>query len=298
MKKNVICFGEILWDMLPQGARIGGAPLNVCYHLNRQQIDSKIISQTGEDKLGEALIYELKELDIDVSFSTQTKEYPTSTVQVKLDSEGKASYEIVEQVAWDYIPYKAHIAEAISNADAFVYGSLAARSTQSFDTLSKYLASAKYAILDINLRWPYYSKDVIFELMSKCQTLKINDEEILIIGEWLGESKDESLILKLITEHFSNINEIILTKGADGALYYNADQIVKVFAYPILVADTIGSGDSFLAGFLANKLQGKAIKDCLEYAALLSAYVATKAGACPNYSEKDIVEFKKTLHHD
>lgn len=292
MKKQVICFGEVLWDKLPEGARLGGAPLNVCYHLGKNGINSKIISQVGSDSLGLQLIDEMRKLDIDFGFLRSTDLYPTSTVEVILKEQGEVAYEIVENVAWDHISYEQDIATAISQADAFVFGSLIARSSESRDTLLRYLQMAQWVVLDINLRRPFYSKSVVFELIEHCHALKINEDEIALLGQWLqiGEG-DESHFLDAILTRFPKMSEIILTKGAEGARYYSRDFSYDISAFHISPQDTIGSGDSFLAAFLASRLTGGSVEASMQRAALLSAFVATQVGACPTYDEAILNSF-------
>lgn len=301
MNKKVICFGEVLWDILPEGPRIGGAPLNVCYHLKQHGIKSQIVSQVGDDALGKQILSQMNTWGLDSTYCTSTADYATSVVEVGLNAEGKASYTIVENVAWDFIPFDPKVAEAIQNADAFIFGSLAARNDFTLRTLQQYLERSKFAVMDINLRSPYFQAEVIFDLLQWTDCLKINDEEILLLAKWLKlPHTDEVNCVKAIMGEFPRIKSVILTKGDQGAEYYLIDQKLSVAAYAIDVKDTIGAGDAFLACFLALQLQNKAIHESLESAALLSAFVATKAGACPSYTLNELQHFKSkhTKHED
>jgi len=280
--------------MLPEGARLGGAPLNVCYHLTKKDINSKIISQTGEDNLGESLLKECAQLGIDTSLCEKSASYPTSTVEVRLLGGGKVEYEIVENVAWDHIAYKSEVADFVAQADAFVFGSLVSRNDTSRKTLLAYLKHAKWGIIDINLRAPFYNKESICELIAQCKTLKINDDELNLLKQWLSITVEgEDAVLDGILKSFPNLYEILLTKGEHGAIYYSATTRHEVKAFNIKVHDTVGSGDSFLAAYLAHRLQGDTIEHCMEQAALLSAYVATQAGACPPYTDGVLSDFRK-----
>jgi len=297
LSKHVICFGEVLWDLLPGGARIGGAPLNVCYHLHQQGISSQIVSQVGMDELGGAILSQLQSWHIDGTYCKAVAGHPTSVVEVALDSEGKANYTIVEDVAWDYIAYDEEVAEAIADAAAFIFGTLACRHEVSFHTLKRYLTHAKYAIMDINLRSPYYSAELVLDLLQYADCLKINDEEIVLLGEWLGfQGKAEEELLGHILQSVERLQGIILTKGAKGSLYYSAKGCLSSGSYVVKVADTVGAGDAFLAAFLAKVLQEFPIQDALEHASLVAGYVATQAGACPSYTNDQLVTFK-SLHH-
>lgn len=293
MKRIVICFGEVLWDLLPQGPRVGGAPLNVCYHLNKQGIDSKIISQVGNDPLGDDLLVAIADLKIDTIFCSVSMEYPTSRVDVALDELGKPSYTIVENVAWDYMPFNKDIAEAITLSDAFIFGSLVLRNFVSLNTLKSYLQCSNYTVMDINLRAPFYDSTVLKVFLTYVHCLKINDDELLLLGTWLGAGDlQEATCIEKILDIYSNIQDVILTKGADGACYYSRDKMVKVNSYSIEVTDTVGAGDAFLAGFLAYKLNGNSLEEALGFGTMLSAFVATKDGACPLYSDDDLVNFR------
>ena len=293
MNKNVVCYGEVLWDLLPQGARVGGAPLNVCYHLNKQGVNSKIISQVGNDVLGNDLLQAIKDLEIDPVFCAVSSEYPTSRVDVELDDAGKPTYTIVENVAWDYIPFDNTVAAEISNSDAFIFGSLVLRNPISMQTLRSYLNYSNYVVMDVNLRAPFYDVDILKEFLSYVDCLKINDDELLLLGKWLGAlDLTESNCLTAILNAYPKIKEIILTKGANGSLYYSNGEHFIISAYAIDVQDTVGAGDAFLAGFLAHKLNDEAIEFALEFATLLSAFVASKDGACPLYTYLDLINFK------
>lgn len=292
IKKKVVCYGEILWDNLPEGRRLGGAPLNVCYHLTKQAIEAKVISQIGDDENGSAILNEMKRLKIATDLCDVSTTYPTSTVEVHLQANGEIRYEIVDQVAWDYIYFRDAVAAEIASADAFVFGSLAVRNEQSRATLFSYLEHAKWKVLDVNLRTPFYDSAVIIELVGHCQTLKINDDELGCLAKWLScDVTAESDILKFLLARFPLLQEIILTKGAEGAVYYGGDEQYQVRAPGVVVKDTVGSGDSFLAAFLAHRLMGKSIADSMKAGAVLSAYVAGQSGACPTYSAETIIEF-------
>ncbi|ACU05954.1 carbohydrate kinase family protein [Pedobacter heparinus] len=291
--KRVICFGEVLWDNLLEGRRIGGAPLNVCYHLSKFGIQSKIISQIGDDENGKEITKELDRLGVDYQYCFKTNAYPTSTVEVHVLANTKVEYDIVEGVAWDYIPYTDEMEAVIKNSDAFVYGSLAARNIASRTSLFNCIANAKWIIFDINLRAPFYSKELIEDMISPCHTLKINDDELVIVAEWLNDnSQEETQNIATLFSKFVVLKEILLTKGSQGASYYSREEVIHVDAIRINVSDTVGSGDSFLAAFIANKMAGNSLNYCMKEAVVLSAFMATFPGACPAYNADEIVKFK------
>lgn len=289
---NVICFGEVLWDNLKEGRRIGGAPLNVCYHLNKMGIKSMIISQVGADEDGKSLMEGLKGLNIDLSHCAVSSTKRTSVVEVHLGAGGDVSYEIVENVAWDYIDCLPETEAIVSNSAVFVFGSLAARHEVSRHTLLRLLRMSSYNVFDVNLRRPFYSKGLIFSLLEHTHLLKLNDEELDIICGWLGITvAEDDKRLSELNSHFQNLEEIILTKGSQGAGYLNDDGYLTVPAFPVSVKDTVGAGDAFLAGFLAGRLKGMPIAGRMQQAGRLASFVAAHQGACPEYDVKTAVGF-------
>lgn len=288
-KKTVVCFGEVLWDILDNNKLIGGAPLNVCYHLSKQGMDSKMISQVGVDIDGIELEQGIEKLGVNTSLISKSEIHPTSKVLVNISENGKVGYQIVENVAWDFMLFDEQIAIEISLTDCFVYGSLATRNAVSGNTLLKYLQYATWKVLDLNLRHPYYNKDIVHKLLSTCHTLKINDEELTTIASLLSlKNEMQQELMAEILHVFSNIKEIILTKGADGAVYHSREETIDVPGMKVNVVDTVGSGDSFLAAYIASRLNHKPTIECLQNAISLSAFIATRQGACPVYNIDEI----------
>lgn len=288
---KVMCFGEVLWDNLPTGRKPGGAPMNVAYHLHKLGIDSSVLSRIGRDRNGKDLLDVLTQLDIDTA-NIQIDDFnKTSTVEVNISTENEVEYDIVFPVAWDFIELEAVFEEQTANADAFVFGSLAGRSTVTRTTLNKLLDIATFRVFDVNLRDPYFEKGYVRSLLRKTDLLKLNQHELSLIVSWFSySSRDEKSQIKLLQDEFG-IKEIIVTKGAQGASFYVENQVYHQPAYQILVKDTVGSGDAFLAAFLSKRHTNLPIETCLSFAAGLSAYVTTKSGACPAYSMIDLNKF-------
>lgn len=286
---QVICFGEVLWDVVGSSRHIGGAPLNVCYHLTQHGYDCRMISQVGHDQKGGELLSGISQLGVDTSLISVTDQYPTSEVPVQVSGDGKVSYTILENVAWDAIPFDEAKAMLVAKASYFVFGSLACRSRVTRDTLLRYLGFAKWKVLDLNLRSPHYDSMLIRDLLSYADTLKLNDDELAIIGTQLGaRDQDPSGAIQQVFRQYPRIKEIILTMGADGAQYFSADLQLRVPARKVEVVDTVGSGDAFLAAFLAGKLQQKPIQECMNDAVVLSGFIAGSRGACPVYSVEEV----------
>lgn len=278
----VACFGEILWDMLPTGRRLGGAPFNVCYHLGRLGVRASMISCIGADEAGTAIQKLLEEQQVDDAFVQVTTHAPTGYVfatEVRLN---EMEYEIVEDVAWDGIVTTPGNLALVAEAPFFVFGSLAARSATSHDTLFALLDNATCAVFDINLRQPFYSPALISSLLEKTHILKINENELDILSGWFGFAGDVLQKLQALVRRFS-LNEVLLTRGADGALVFKDGMHWSRAGIATKVADTVGSGDAFLAGYLYARLSGAAMDHRIDFANRLAAWVTQCYGACPPY---------------
>ena len=245
----VACFGEILWDILPTGRRLGGAPFNVCYHLGRLGVPARMISRIGGDEAGAAIQTLLQEQQVDESFVQVTANAPTGYVFATEVRPNEMAYEIVENVAWDGIVTTPGNLALVAEAPFFVFGSLAARSATSHDTLFALLDNATCAVFDINLRHPFYAAGLISSLLEKTHILKINENELDILAGWFGFAGDMLQKLQALYRRFS-LNEILLTLGADGALVFKDGMHWSRAGIATKVADTVGSGDAFLAGYL------------------------------------------------
>ncbi len=300
-KKNpyIVCFGEVLWDIFPSGERAGGAPFNVAYNTNRMGTEVRMLSKIGNDKLGDQLLDQIKNWNIPTDLIAVDQVHPTGTVLAQFDESGEAHYDIVQNVAWDFIEILPEHQEVIENADAFVFGSLAARNETSCKTLFQLLEWAKFKVFDVNFRPPFVDFELIKKLLHKTDLVKMNKAELRKIIDYLGEQYvDEETSVKHIQKYF-DINEVVLTKGSKGARYFIGDNNFTFSAIPIEVADTVGSGDSFLAGFLHKRIQGKSPEEIMKQAVSLGAYITSKSGACPDYSYEEFRRFResKTENH-
>ncbi|MCB0636796.1 MAG: carbohydrate kinase [Lewinella sp.] len=286
-----VAFGEVLWDLLPTGAKVGGAPLNVVLHLRKQDVEAQIISKIGQDARGEQLREYLRAQGLDLTLIAEDEDYPTSTVLVKLDEGGHGSYEIVPHVAWDYMALKANAITAIERADALIFGTLAARNKVSREVLQVYLEHARARVLDVNLRPPNYQPDTVKLLMDKADVVKMNEEELDLISSWTAEGLTtiEGKMDHLLATY--RIKTVLVTLGAEGAICLEKGQFFRHPGYPVEVVDTVGSGDAFLAAFLAAYYQHKGVPAALDLACATGAYVASQAGANPDYQFSDIEAF-------
>ncbi len=284
---TIICFGEVLWDLLYSGRIAGGAPMNVAFHANQLGLHTKMISKVGNDDMGRELKQFLQHIGVSVELVQTDNTFPTGTVNVTLGQGGLPSYEIASPVAWDYIHPNDKAKDYIKNTDAFVFGSLACRTERNKNTLLEYLTLAPIRVFDVNLRTPFYAQSLIEELLAKADIVKMNDEELALIAGWQSIARDEKSQLDFIKNKFKP-DTIILTKGKDGATCLDDSGYFEQPGFPVKVQDTIGSGDAYLAAFLSRYLKGEDTRQCMAFAGAVGALVATKQGGTPSISIPEI----------
>ena len=283
-KRYVIDLGEALWDVLPEGKKLGGAPANFAYHAGQflGQANTMAISALGEDKLAEETIAALEEHGL--QYTMPRVPYPTGTVQVQLDEQGIPTYDIRENVAWDNIPFTPEIEEIARNCRAVCFGSLAQRNVVSRENIHRFLDATPedcVKIFDINLRQNFYTKEVIQESMRRCNILKINDEELVIIGRMFGyPGLDIENKCWLILGKY-DLDMLVLTCGTNGSYVFTPGQMSFQETPKVEVADTVGAGDSFTGSFCAAILNGKPVAEAHQLAVKVSAFVCTQNGAMP-----------------
>lgn len=288
---DVVCFGEVLWDLFPAHKKIGGAPLNVALRMNALGVKTTMISRVGADEEGDGIISFVNEQGVSSDAIQVGADYKTGVVHVMINEKGNASYDIQYPSSWDKIVPTKEMDEKVSESDAFVFGSLICRDEVSRSTLYGLLDKAKYKVLDANLRAPYYTTEVLIELMAKADFIKLNDEELYEISRLLGSpyhSFEQNI--KFIAEK-TNARQICVTKGAFGAVLYYNGKFYYNSGYFIKVVDTVGAGDSFLASLIVRLLRGKSPQKSLNYACAIGALVAGHEGANPKISEKEIKKF-------
>ncbi len=280
----VVGMGEALWDMLPEGKKIGGAPANFAYHVSQFGLDSRVVSAVGEDELGMEILKNFREKKLNCMI--ETVPYPTGTVQVELDANGVPCYDIREGVAWDNIPFTPALEGLARQTRAVCFGSLAQRSVISRETINRFLDAMpggedRYKIFDINLRQGFYTKEILCNSMRKCNILKINDEELVTVSRMFGypgiDLQDKCWIL--LAKY--NLRMLILTCGVNGSYVFTPGEISFVETPKVEVADTVGAGDSFTAAFVASVLKGLPVAEAHRIAVETSAFVCTRHGAMP-----------------
>ena len=282
MERKIVGLGEILWDMLPEGKKLGGAPSNFAYHAGQFGFPSLAVSAIGQDSLASETIEALKEKRLD--FLLATVPYPTGTVQVTLDNNGVPTYDIKENVAWDNIPFTDQMKAVARNCRAVCFGSLAQRNAVSRNTIRQFLSSAPddcLKIFDINLRQNFYTKEVLQESITACDILKINDEELVQLGRALGcAGLDVSHMCRHIVGRY-NLDMLALTCGTDGSYVFTPGGMSFQPTPKVDVADTVGAGDSFAGAFCAAILSGAPAEEAHRLAVRVSAFVCTQPGAMP-----------------
>ena len=289
MKRYVVGLGEVLWDVLPEGKKLGGAPANFAYHAGQfLGMDNTIaISALGNDPLAEETIEALKEHQL--NYLLPRVPYPTGTVQVTLDGQGIPSYEIKEDVAWDNIPFNNDIADIARNCQAVCFGSLAQRNSVSRTTIHRFLDATPsdcLKIFDINLRQHFYTKEIIQDSIRHCNILKINDEELELVGQLFGypDLDFENKCWLILGKY--NLDMLVLTCGTNGSYVFTPGNVSFQPTPKVQVADTVGAGDSFTGSFVASILKGKNVAEAHSTAVQVSAYVCTQNGAMPIVPEK------------
>ena len=283
MKRYIVGLGEALWDVLPEGKKLGGAPANFAYHAGQFGLDTIAISALGEDDLAEETIEALKEHNL--NYLMPRVPYPTGTVQVTLAEGGIPTYEIKEGVAWDNIPYTDEMAEIAKNARAVCFGSLAQRNGVSRENIRKFLAETPadcLKICDINLRQQFYSKEILEDSFKLCNILKINDEELVVVNRMFGyDGLDMRQTCEKMVQDYG-LKMLVLTCGTNGSYVFTDDGLTSFQVTPkVEVADTVGAGDSFTGSFCACILNGTPVQEAHKTAVAVSAFVCTQNGAMP-----------------
>ncbi len=284
MKDIVVGMGEALWDVLPEGKKIGGAPANFAYHVSQFGLPSCVVSAVGDDHLGKEIVENLTSKGLNQLIAEVP--YPTGTVQVEIDQAGVPQYEIKENVAWDNIPYTETLEDLAKRTKAVCFGSLAQRNIVSRTTINKFLDAMpktddSLVVFDVNLRQGFYNKEILCNSMERCNILKINDEELVTVSRMFGypgiDLQDKCWIL--LGKY--NLKMLILTCGINGSYVFTPGHVSFQPTPKVEVADTVGAGDSFTAAFIANILKGRSVEEAHQKAVQTSAFVCTKQGAMP-----------------
>ena len=284
MKDVVVGMGEALWDVLPEGKKIGGAPANFAYHVSQNGLRSCVVSAVGDDTLGNEIVDNFTSKGLNQIIARVP--YPTGTVQVEIDQAGVPQYEIKENVAWDNIPFSDEIRTLAANTRAVCFGSLAQRNVVSRETIDSFLDAMprdneRLVVFDVNLRQGFYNKEILCNSMQRCNILKINDEELVTVSRMFGypgiDLQDKCWIL--LGKY--NLKMLILTCGINGSYVFTPGNVSFQPTPVVEVADTVGAGDSFTAAFISSLLKGRSVAEAHSRAVQTSAFVCTRNGAMP-----------------
>lgn len=286
--KPIVCFGEILWDILPSGSFPGGAPLNVAYHLRKLGNPVTLITRFGLDEEGKKLVTLIDGYDIGTEHFQVDTEWPTGKVLGTIHENHEVRYDILRPVAWDFIEWNNELGELAASAPYLVFGSLAARSAVSRETLYRLREAAPRRVLDANLRPPHYTREVLENLLTGLHLLKLNHEELELLTGWFSRYKTDAERVQILQDRF-DIPVIVVTRGAKGALLNMEGAVYEEPGLTVDVMDTVGSGDAFLAGLLTQLRLGRSPTEALRFANATGAFVATRKGGCPAYDPEEIV---------
>lgn len=283
--KYIVGLGEVLWDILPSGRKLGGAPANFAYHVSQFGLPGCVVSAVGRDDLGLEIVEKLDLKNIESTIATVDR--PTGTVEVTVDTAGIPSYDIRPDVAWDHIPFTPELEELARNTRAVAFGSLAQRSPESRDTIVKFISAMPdtpdtLIVFDINLRQNHYTKETVEQSLRLCNVLKINDEELETLKQMFGIKVEGPAASCRELINICGLKMVILTCGTEGSFVFSANGDESFISTPqVEVADTVGAGDSFTAAFIASLLRGFSVEDAHQRAVETAAYVCTQPGAMP-----------------
>ena len=285
---NILSVGEILWDVLPEESKPGGAPMNAALHLHKLGKNVAFASRVGNDQAGTELVRFIQKVGISAHLMQRDDTLPTSKVIVTLDEKNDATYEIVEPVAWDNLEITPVLHEEAANAGIIIYGTLASRNEKSRNAILGVLDYDNLKCIDVNLRPPYDKREVIDPLLRKADIAKFNEEELHTVASFYGyEQLSEKEIVQRVAHQYGH-QIIMVSKGSEGAVLYANNTLYTHNGYAVKTVDTIGAGDGFLAGMVSAIIDQKSPREILNYACATGAFVASKAGGTPDYNMEEI----------
>lgn len=291
---EILCVGEVLWDSLPLGLFLGGAPFNVACDLHALKHSVKMLSRVGYDVLGKETLRRMKSKRMCVDLIQIDDKLPTGFVQVDVNDHGTPRYTIAEPAAWDAVSATREVIEALNKTKVLVFGSLVQRNAATRGAIRELCEADCLRVFDVNLRPPYDDREIVRTSLRRTNVLKLNIDEMRQIAGWFGLPQDERSFCNEIGEQFG-CETVCITKGAKGAVLWNRGSWHEHLGFEVKVKDAVGAGDAFLAGFLSGCLANKDWQHVLEYANLLGAYVASAVGATPELDFEGLMQFKRQL---
>ena len=280
---TIVCVGETLWDILPAGEFIGGAPFNVAAHASRLGARARLISRVGKDARGESALRMAARHGIDQSLLQTDARLPTGIARITLAADGSAAYELPAPAAWDALETTAAGLHAAAKATAVVYGTLGQRDVRAREAVRALVAAAHYRIYDPNLRAPHFDREISLSSLEHADLVKFNEHECSLFARWIGCGADADRLHAALRHDFG-VRSLCITRGVRGALLFHGGRRQDQAAVPAAVADTIGAGDAFLAMLSIQLLDDADPAVALLRAVRLASFVASKPGAVPRYS--------------
>jgi fructokinase len=277
---EILCVGEVLWDALPEGLFLGGAPFNVACHLRGAGLPAAMVSRIGDDRLGEEVLRRATRYGVGVDLIQVDAVLPTGFVRVAIDEAGNPAYEILAPAAWDAIEPSEALLRRAREARAIVFGSLAQRDARSRATIARLWESDAMAVFDVNLRPPFDDRDVVDRSLRRADVVKLSELELASVAEWFALRGTPRAQVAALAETFS-CDVVCLTRGSEGAALWHDGRWTEHPGFKVEVRDTVGAGDAFLAVLLAGLFAGGSDASLLQHANLIGAYVATQYGAVP-----------------
>jgi fructokinase len=292
--KDIVCFGELLWDMLPSGKVAGGAPFNIANRAKALGADAVVISSIGKDYLGDQLLELVSSKGNNVDYIQGHPDLLTGTVDVQVGANGEPHYHIVHPVAWDDIKLTDELIDLVKTAKCFVYSSLGLRDIRSREVLFALLPYASLKVCDINLRDGHYTKDTILRMIEHADILRMNEHELTMVALWLNLEigSFEDGVTKLAQKY--GFRAVVATLGGDGAISYSNGKFYRQPVFAVEVRDTVGAGDAFLASYLKKILDGASEIEALKYGCAIGALTASKVGGTPDITQKEIDDILAT----
>jgi fructokinase len=286
-KNKILCIGEVLWDSLPSGLYLGGAPLNVCYHLNQLNIESVIASKVGKDRLGTEAVRRIESMDIATDLVQYDEQRETGFVGVEFTEAGNPHYNIVQPVAWDEIILSDELVDAAKQSAGLVFGTLAQRNETSRKTIQALMEHELTLIFDVNLRRPFINKKVIRQSLEMADIIKMNEDELNHLINWYSLSEGPKSAVEDIVDQF-NCSTVCVTKGANGSVLFKDGNWFEHKGFSVKAKDVVGAGDAFLASLIHGIITGEDGRELLIYANATGSLIAQKDGATPQYDLDEI----------
>jgi fructokinase len=288
MPYTIVGLGEALWDLFPDGSRFGGAPANFACHAAILGADASVVSQVGDDELGERAIAALRGRGVDTRYVVRNRDHATGTVRVELDDAGRPRFEISEDVAWDRIPWSDDLEGLARRADGVCFGTLAQRGETSRDTIRRFLQATRpdcLRILDVNLRRPFLDDWVVLDSLRLAKALKLNDEELPVLTSMCDLGGSAQDVMRGLRERYG-FRLVALPRGAEGAMLLEDEGIVDCAGTPVVVKDTVGAGDAFTAAMALGWLKGQGLDAICRHACRVAAFVCSQAGGTPELPDE------------